>query len=154
MKFKDTGKTRKLNAYDLIIEFMIYSVEDREKNYFTIPEFMRFLKYANKYIDMDIPEYSNPYELFYNFLREKYDSGEWMKDGEYNPHIIVNHNKENNDWEVIATDQFSEDDGFYNKTGRFYINEKQNVRIVLLNYYDAESLNPNYKFESRRTYKY
>ena len=149
-----TKTAHKINAYDMLIEFMNYNKQDNLRDSVTVQDYIDFLEYANNYVDMEIPEYKDELDLLCKFFIDMYNSGEWMVNGEFVPHLNSNYDEENDSWEIQTNEYFNNYDTFLSKSGNMSLNENANFRLVLLNYYDNPNLNPSYKFTKELKMKF
>ena len=146
MTIEENGKWRKVNALELINDFILYSVNEMNKELVTTSEIMNFIDYASKYIDLEVPVYENDIDLLSMFFNEQYQSGCWTKGGVFVSRLLLNYNQETGEFEVIPTKEFNSSDSFNERHRRLWLNEASHIRITLLNYFNSKDLNPLYKF--------
>ena len=146
MTIEENGKWRKVNALELVNDFILYSVNEMNKKSVTTLEIMNFIDYASKYIDLEMPVYENDIDLLSMFFSAQYKSGRWTKDGVFVSHLTLNYNLDDGVFEVTPTEEFNLFDSFCERHGRLWLLEAMHIRITLLNYFESKDLNPAYKF--------
>ncbi len=146
MTIEENGKWRKVNALELVNDFILYNVNEMNKKSVTTLEIMNFIDYASKYIDLEMPVYANDIDLLAMFFSAQYKSGHWTKDGVFVSRLTLNYNLDDGVFEVTPTEEFNLFDSFCERHGRLWLLQASHIRITLLNYFKSEDLNPVYKF--------
>lgn len=151
MTIEENGKWRKVNALELVNDFILYNVNEMKKKSVTVPEIIDFIDYASKYIDLEVPAYEDDIDLLSMFFNEQYQSGYWIRDGNFISHLLTNFNKETGVFEVIPTKEFDLSDSFNERHKRSFQIEATHIRITILNYFNSKDLNPDYKFTTKNS---